>query len=78
MITNTEMDPQMNNAQRVRDIGALGPQLDVFIIPFPSRLMELCGMEGKNILRARGGGQLQENSVLQTQQCRCTYIRTCP
>lgn len=54
--------------QKVRDFGALSTTLNVFTtttIP-TSRLMDLCKIVERNIWRAQGGGQLQENIVFET------------
>lgn len=54
--------------QKVRDFGALSTKLDVFTTTtiLTSRLMSLCKIVERNIWRAQGGGQLQENIVLET------------
>jgi hypothetical protein len=33
----------------------LGPEWDVFIKPFPSKILDLCARGGRKTLRARGG-----------------------
>jgi hypothetical protein len=58
---------------RVRDIRALNPKWHVFIKPFPSRLSSLWTRGGRKIVRARGGGWLQENSFFKKQNDWHTY-----
>lgn len=62
--------------KRGRDFGKLSSDEIVYIIPVPSQLRDLCGMEGKEIVRARGNGWLQGNSIFQKQHGRCTYELT--
>lgn len=56
-----------------RDFGTLSSDQDVYVIPLPSRLRDLCGIEDRKIVRAIGSGWLQGNSIFQTQHGRCTY-----
>lgn len=43
----------MDNVQRVRDFRAFSLKWDVLVKALPSRLRDLCGIDGK-IVRARG------------------------
>lgn len=49
-------DPQLDNVERLRAFRALSPQWDDSIKSLRLRLRDLCGEEGGNILKARGGG----------------------
>lgn len=53
---------------RVWDFGALHPPWDVLIKLLPSRLIDIYGKGSRSIVRGRGEGWLQGNSVIQTQQ----------
>jgi hypothetical protein len=39
----------------------------------PSKISGLCGREGVESARGRGGGRLQGMNIMQTQQDRCMY-----
>lgn len=36
------IDPQLENAQRVTDLGAFDPKSDIFIMPLSSRFRGVC------------------------------------
>lgn len=66
-------DPQLDSVQKAWASWALIPKWDAFITPLPSRLRDLHWRGG---CRKRGGGWLQGNSMIQTQQDWCTYELT--
>lgn len=49
------------------DFGTLSFKHDVLIKPLPSRLRDLSGRKGREIVRALGDGKPQGNSIFQTQ-----------
>lgn len=49
-------DPELDNAQKVRDSGEVSPKGNAFIRPLLSQLRGLCRREGEKDARARGGG----------------------
>ncbi|KAL6040343.1 hypothetical protein STEG23_017243 [Scotinomys teguina] len=51
---------QPDNVQKVRDLGTLSPQMDVFIKIFPTGLRELCGRGSRKSVKVRGDGGQQE------------------
>lgn len=76
--SNQQEKLQLVSMKRGRDFGKLSSNEVVYIVPFPSRLRDLCGIEDREIVRARGNGWLQGNSIFQTQHGRCTYeLRDC-
>lgn len=68
---NKYKDPELDNMQRVRNLGTLCPKWVVFIKPLPSGGRELCNKGGIKILRARNDRCYQGNNILQTQQDQC-------
>lgn len=57
--------------QKISDCGALRHKWNACITPFPPRLRVLRGRRGREIAKARGGIELQGNSVFWTQWGHC-------
>lgn len=67
--------PQLVNMQRI--YGKYSTLNRVHITPFPPRLRILPGREGRKIVKARDGKQLQGNTVFQTQQGSSEFVIAC-
>lgn len=52
---NTQRPTTGPCAESARLWNMLSPEWDVFIKPFPSKIMDLCARGGRKTLRARGG-----------------------
>lgn len=61
---NKYSNPQLDNVQRVKDLGTLGTKWDVSVKSLPSQLREPCGT-GRKSVRTRGDGGHRENKAEQ-------------
>jgi hypothetical protein len=61
---NKYRDPQTKNLQRIKYLGILSPKWDVSITLLSLGLKEHYRRGGGKILRVRGDGRIQGNSIL--------------